>query len=130
LEQARADLNAGRCLEARDKAAEAEEMSVVYGLFDDRPALILDEVERIAAAGPQPRGQLLQAGRDSPEEPARLPGEADDELPTVVPVGRVLQPSPAQETSKWRARPRAIAAHPEEERIKPCSGVAEADDGS
>ena len=64
LEEARADLNAGRRDDARAKAARAEEMNVVYTLFDDRPELILKEVDRPAAEESRHLGILIQPRRN------------------------------------------------------------------
>jgi hypothetical protein len=46
LEAARADLKAGKLEEARRKALQAEELDVVYDLFDDRPGVVLADIDR------------------------------------------------------------------------------------
>lgn len=54
LKQARADLKAGRIKEAEEKALHAEKLDATYTEFEDKPTLVLKEVERassFAAAG-------------------------------------------------------------------------------
>jgi general secretion pathway protein D len=46
IREARADIKALRFDEARTKALEADKLDVVYDLFDDRPELVLAEVDR------------------------------------------------------------------------------------
>ncbi|MBS0201369.1 MAG: hypothetical protein JSS49_00610 [Planctomycetes bacterium] len=45
--QARQDLKAGRYDEARRKALAADELDVTYDVFDDRPELVLNDVDRL-----------------------------------------------------------------------------------
>ena len=46
IAQARADLKAGRFDEARRKALQADELDLTYDLFEDRPELLLADVDR------------------------------------------------------------------------------------
>jgi general secretion pathway protein D len=46
VKSARADLKAGQLEEARRKALQAQQMGVAYDLFDDRPELLLAEIDR------------------------------------------------------------------------------------
>jgi len=116
LEQARADLNAGRSHLARAKATRADAMNVTYTLFDDRPALILKEIDELAANLSQKRIPLSD--------------ELDNHPPATASLGRRPQPSPTPKTSKWRSRARVIAVRRGQETIQPCSGTAEGSDGS
>lgn len=64
---ARADMKAGRLPEARRKAKQAEELDVAYDLFDDRPELLLAEIDRRAgtmtlnAAAPAAKSPMVAA---------------------------------------------------------------------
>ncbi len=50
LTQARHEAGKGRFASARDKVAQAEKLNVVYGLFDQRPVLVSEEIHRVEAA--------------------------------------------------------------------------------
>lgn len=47
VNQARKDLKSGRYDEARRKALAADEMDVTYDVFDDRPELVLNDLDRL-----------------------------------------------------------------------------------
>ena len=49
IAQARADLKAGRHDEARRKALQADELDLTYDLFEDRPEIVLADVDRHSA---------------------------------------------------------------------------------
>ena len=49
LASAREDLKAGRLDAARAKAMEAQKLNVTYGLLEDRPELVMDDVRRFEA---------------------------------------------------------------------------------
>ena len=58
LSDARIDLSHGRIEEARRKAATASRLNVTYGLFDDRPEAVLEEVQRTSPpTQPMPQSQ-------------------------------------------------------------------------
>jgi len=67
LRQAREDLRNGRVEEARSKVAAASQLKVNYGLFDDRPELVAQVIDR--TAGPSASGNapsnVKQAGGTS-----------------------------------------------------------------
>src|SRR5690606_13722795 len=46
LNQAKADLKAGRVVEARRKAMEADQFNVVYNLFEEKPSDVLGAIAR------------------------------------------------------------------------------------
>lgn len=48
LQQARQELQAGRIEAARQKALAAQKLNATFGLWDDRPEALLDEIERLA----------------------------------------------------------------------------------
>ena len=47
LQQARAALEQGRMSDAKEKAQQAQELHVAYGVFDDRPELVLADVDSL-----------------------------------------------------------------------------------
>ena len=48
LQQARQELQSGRVDAARQKALAAQKLNATFGLWDDRPEALLDEIERLA----------------------------------------------------------------------------------
>jgi hypothetical protein len=48
VQQAKADLDAGKFKEARQKATEARQLGAAYGLFDDTPEQLLSQLDRMA----------------------------------------------------------------------------------
>ena len=48
LAQARHALEEGRIDDARQLAIEAERLKVVYGVFDDRPDLVIQDIAKVA----------------------------------------------------------------------------------
>jgi general secretion pathway protein D len=52
LREARADMSAGRLTSAREKALKAQGFNITYGLFDDNPELLLEDLTRLAATQP------------------------------------------------------------------------------
>jgi general secretion pathway protein D len=52
LREARADMSAGRLAAAREKALKAQGFNITYGLFDDNPELLLEDLTRLAATQP------------------------------------------------------------------------------
>ena len=50
LQQARQDLQAGRVDTARQKALAAKQLNATFGLWDDRPEALLDEIDKLAQA--------------------------------------------------------------------------------
>ncbi|OYW18424.1 MAG: hypothetical protein B7Z55_10670, partial [Planctomycetales bacterium 12-60-4] len=86
---ARDDLKAGRIAEARRKSLQAEELDVAYDLFDDRPELLMAEIDRragtktmINAPADSPSGALASA--TAPSMPAD-PIAAATSTPTAPP---------------------------------------------
>ncbi|MEX2288187.1 MAG: hypothetical protein WD648_13920 [Planctomycetaceae bacterium] len=71
LEMAREDLRNGRLSEARQKVAETVRLDVPYGLFDDRPELVAEAIDRAELSiqtkngsrrgDPASAGQIIQA---------------------------------------------------------------------
>ena len=62
LELARAELKAGRVADAKRLATEASGINTVYALFEDRPDLVLGDIELAEAAGPTGPGTGRRAG--------------------------------------------------------------------
>ncbi|MFG0332825.1 MAG: hypothetical protein ACF8TS_05625, partial [Maioricimonas sp. JB049] len=69
LKMARQAIEAGHFTEARTYALEANELDVVYGLFDDRPEHLLADIERKTGttiiAGKTPKNRGAQAGESA-----------------------------------------------------------------
>lgn len=83
LAQARQMLQAGRLDEAHDLAQQAEELDVIYQLFDDRPEDVYAAIDRISAPA------VSQPPAIEPQRPAVLPVAQST---TPVPA----RPAPAQ----------------------------------
>ena len=64
LGRAREALAEGRVDEARQLAIEAERLKVSYGLFDDRPEIVLADVARVSMKGPE--AKLMPAAPTAP----------------------------------------------------------------
>jgi general secretion pathway protein D len=81
LTAARADLKAGRFAEARRKALQADELDVAYDLFDDRPELLIAELDRRS-------GTTTLASPTVAATPAAAPTAvpAPDAPPTATPL--------------------------------------------
>lgn len=69
LKQARADLKAGRGDEARKKVIEANQLDVSYTLFEDRPELVLADIDRVT-------GQTSTLARKQPASPNASPANS------------------------------------------------------
>ncbi len=90
LNDARHDLNTGRVDDARIKAATASQLNVTYGLFADRPEVVLDELNvRSTEATPAPVPGV-SPGPAATEVVPGLPGPSLTETPAPV-----LQAPPA-----------------------------------
>ncbi|HIE98303.1 MAG TPA: hypothetical protein EYQ63_15175, partial [Fuerstia sp.] len=68
VDDARRDLLQGRLAAARDKAEQARNLNITWSLLDDRPALILAEVD-LALAGQDFRGQADFGSVAASEQP-------------------------------------------------------------
>ncbi|HET6423809.1 MAG TPA: hypothetical protein VFG20_09015, partial [Planctomycetaceae bacterium] len=69
LNAARADIKAGRLEEARQKALDAQQMRAAYDLFEDRPELVLSDLERRART-------MTIAANDAPKAAAKAENAA------------------------------------------------------
>ena len=80
LQEARTALEEGRLDEAKEKSQKARAMDVVYGAFDDRPELLLADVDRASRTG------MLAKSKIKPmEEPAaEVTAPAEEEAPVVA----------------------------------------------
>jgi len=100
---ARADMKAGRLPEARRKAKQAEELDVAYDLFDDRPELLMAEIDRRAgtmmvnAAPPPAQNPLVAAtapamaadpGFSAKSAPPAAPNSAKAEAERLLKLAR------------------------------------------
>ena len=68
LKQARADVAAGRLTVAREKAEQAQKLSSEYSEFEDRPELVIAEINRILRNGEQ-AAPVAQANPFEPNAP-------------------------------------------------------------
>lgn len=105
LTAARADIKAGRLEEARQKALEAQKMGAAYDLFDDRPELVLADIDRRART-------MTLATNDAPK--AAPVGSIEDSA-ELKPLGAV---SPAPAAEKTPAAPNATTATPKQQATK------------
>jgi beta-lactamase regulating signal transducer with metallopeptidase domain len=104
--QARIDLGKGRLNEARQKVIRAKKFKVKYGVFDDRPELVLEEIERIALTG---QDEVARAIAEAEEKQAR----ADDSVlparhprrPRTYSAPTTAQPTTLASVSQSTGRP-------------------------
>ncbi|HSG70577.1 MAG TPA: hypothetical protein VLA12_09190, partial [Planctomycetaceae bacterium] len=64
LKAARQEMQAGQLLSAREKALAAQELKATYGLFEDNPELLLEDLNRLAS-------QQANAGQTAPASSAK-----------------------------------------------------------
>jgi len=76
LKSARENLSTGKLEIAQQQATQAQGMDVSYGLFDDRPELVLQEVRVLASRQMMKPGQPAPAGTPAAAAPAALASQA------------------------------------------------------
>lgn len=92
VNSARSDIKAGRFEEARQKAIEAQQMGVAYDLFDDRPELVLADIDRRSRT-------MTVANNEAPTSKAA-------ELPLDQEVAETKTPVKATPTAAATATPK------------------------
>lgn len=109
LTAARADIKAGRLEEARQKALEAQKSGAAYDLFDDRPELVLADIDRRARTMTLAANDALKAA----------PAGSTDESADLQPLGTV-SPAPAagKTPAANAAAPNATTATPKQQATK------------
>uniref|UniRef100_A0A7C4QX10 Type II/III secretion system secretin-like domain-containing protein n=1 Tax=Schlesneria paludicola TaxID=360056 RepID=A0A7C4QX10_9PLAN len=70
LAQARAALDEGRIDEARQLAIEADRLKASYGLFDDRPDLVIEDIAKAVASGRAPTFESATKGPKASATPS------------------------------------------------------------
>ncbi len=78
LRQARIDLEAGHIDVARQKATAAAKYDVTYGLLDDRPELLLAEIDAGGADSMRPNTQNVAESSSRPSNPFIAPQLGND----------------------------------------------------
>ncbi len=91
LALARLDIEAGRYEDARQKALEVSKMGLQFGMFDDRPELVLADIDRILRDKPEEviarnNPQQQPTGNNSGIPVAEVT-EPANQLPVVTPSG-------------------------------------------
>lgn len=100
IDSARGDLKAGRYEEARQKAMEAQQMGIAYDLFDDRPELVLADIDRRSKTMTLAKNNVEEAPTaKTPAKAAAMPADFDvaDSTP---PAKAAPTASPKQQSSK------------------------------
>ncbi|HUQ68075.1 MAG TPA: hypothetical protein VM165_01045, partial [Planctomycetaceae bacterium] len=119
LTQARAALTEGRVDDARQLAVEADKLKAAYGLFDDRPEIVLADIARASSRG----SDVVQLGSTpvstnrAPDAPDYVPA-ADTKTPTTSDDTFALTPQQKASKLLQEARQLLDAGKLEEARAK------------
>jgi general secretion pathway protein D len=122
VREARQDLKHGRIAEARRKAKEAATLDVAYSVMDDRPELVLSDIERAEAEGSVAKSDAapaLPAVIDAPAPPTVA------EMPPA-PMAAVAMPAAPASVSAMPSEPETPAPSPSSYTTKPAATPAEA----
>ncbi|MCA9082401.1 MAG: hypothetical protein KDA81_00030 [Planctomycetaceae bacterium] len=69
IQQARAAIDAGRFQQAESLAAQADSLNATYGLFEDSPAMIRRDLQRLSQAGQVPANAFVSATEADEQSP-------------------------------------------------------------
>ena len=105
IQQARQELQAGRIEVARQKVLAAQKLNATFGLWDDRPETLLEEIERMAASQ-KPTAGKKSSPSDSAAKTSVSP-DAESEL-SSKPATNVANQTPPKSLSE----PTPIASNP------------------
>ncbi|MCA9094395.1 MAG: hypothetical protein KDA68_12975, partial [Planctomycetaceae bacterium] len=106
LRQARVELNEGRLQEARHWAEQARDSNAVFGTFEDRPELVLEEIEHavlIQQQGPGNNSASKGSGKIELEPKRRDPAQARVQSKLLMKEARAAQRAGDLETALRKA---------------------------